>query len=158
MFGVFLTILSDATYQQVIGAGAIVFCFTRKLLAIIEALDLYEILSILKRNKSLVIFYQSEAALHDANAVAYFILREKYIPVKHQICNTNGYLLMKKTIARLTKGHHRRMKIDRDGRITHRYCDNCLNKEQIPADLLDCPAILAALQEIGILFRQQISM
>ncbi|GFW81144.1 hypothetical protein TNCV_4805121 [Trichonephila clavipes] len=41
---------------------------------------------------------------------------EKSSPVKPQICNISADRLITKTIARLRTGHHRGMKIDRDGR------------------------------------------
>ncbi|GFS48357.1 uncharacterized protein TNCV_2297121 [Trichonephila clavipes] len=44
------------------------------------------------------------------------------------------------------------MKISNDGRRTYRNCDNCSNTELTPAHTFDYPAILAALQEIGVLF------
>ncbi|GFU17945.1 uncharacterized protein TNCV_318451 [Trichonephila clavipes] len=44
------------------------------------------------------------------------------------------------------------MKIDRDGGRTYRNGDNCSNTELIPAPIFDCPAILAVLQEIGVMF------
>ncbi|GFV43844.1 RNase H domain-containing protein [Trichonephila clavipes] len=53
--------------------------------------------------------------LLDANTVANFKLREKSIPVKHQICNISGDRLITKTIARLRADHYRGMKFDRDG-------------------------------------------
>ncbi|GFY01410.1 RNase H domain-containing protein [Trichonephila clavipes] len=53
--------------------------------------------------------------LLDANAVTKFKLKEKSIPVKHQIFNISGDRLITKTIARLRTGHHRGMKFDRDG-------------------------------------------
>ncbi|GFX48921.1 uncharacterized protein TNCV_2797141 [Trichonephila clavipes] len=43
------------------------------------------------------------------------------------------------------------MKFDRDGR-TYRNCDNCLDTELRPAHIFDCPTILAALQEIRVVF------
>ncbi|GFU64008.1 RNase H domain-containing protein [Trichonephila clavipes] len=85
----------------------------------------------------------------DANAVANFKLREKSIPVKHQIYNISGDLLITKTIARLRTGHYREMKFDRDGRRSYRNCDNCLDTELIPAHMFGYPAIIAALQKIG---------
>ncbi|GFW19298.1 hypothetical protein TNCV_256251 [Trichonephila clavipes] len=54
--------------------------------------------------------------LLDANAVTNFTLREKSIPVKHQICNISGNRLIKKTIAWLRTGHPRGMKFDMIGR------------------------------------------
>ncbi|GFV44425.1 hypothetical protein TNCV_4736791 [Trichonephila clavipes] len=47
------------------------------------------------------------------------------------------------------------MEIDRDDRRIYRNCDNCLDTELAPAHIFDCPAILAALQEIGVLFFRQ---
>ncbi|GFV56458.1 uncharacterized protein TNCV_4203821 [Trichonephila clavipes] len=44
------------------------------------------------------------------------------------------------------------MKFDRDGRRSYRNCDNYLDTELTPADIFDCPAILAALQKIGVFF------
>ncbi|GFT27226.1 uncharacterized protein TNCV_5140381 [Trichonephila clavipes] len=44
------------------------------------------------------------------------------------------------------------MKFDRDGRRSYRNCDNCLDTELSPAHTFDCPAILAALQKIEVLF------
>ncbi|GFX32088.1 uncharacterized protein TNCV_4099371 [Trichonephila clavipes] len=44
------------------------------------------------------------------------------------------------------------MKFDRDGRISYRNCDNCPDTELTPAHIFVCPAILAALQEIVVLF------
>ncbi|GFY06491.1 hypothetical protein TNCV_412411 [Trichonephila clavipes] len=44
------------------------------------------------------------------------------------------------------------MKIDRDGRRNYRNCNNCLDIELTPAYIYDYPAILAALQEIQVLF------
>ncbi|GFW11295.1 uncharacterized protein TNCV_3808151 [Trichonephila clavipes] len=52
---------------------------------------------------------------------------------------------------RLRTGHYRIMKFDRDGRRFYRNCDNCLDTELTSAHIFDCPAILAALQKIGIL-------
>ncbi|GFX81799.1 hypothetical protein TNCV_2570001 [Trichonephila clavipes] len=46
---------------------------------------------------------------------------------------------------------HFLLRNDRDGR-TYRNCDNCLDSEQTPAHVFDSPAVLAALQEIGVLF------
>ncbi|GFX18991.1 RNase H domain-containing protein [Trichonephila clavipes] len=59
----FITIPTDVTYQRIIDAGAISFCFTCELRAIIEALDLYETFSILEQAEGLVIFCDSKAAL-----------------------------------------------------------------------------------------------
>ncbi|GFX42481.1 uncharacterized protein TNCV_1520441 [Trichonephila clavipes] len=42
------------------------------------------------------------------------------------------------------------MEFDRDGR-TYRNYNNCLDTELTPAHIFDCPAILAALQEIWVL-------
>ncbi|GFU93052.1 RNase H domain-containing protein [Trichonephila clavipes] len=95
--------------------------------------------------------------LLDANVVPNFKLREKSIPVNHQICNKRGERLITKAIARLRTGHHRGMKFDRNGRI-YRNCDNCLDIELTPAHIFDCPSILVAVQEIGYWFRQQTSM
>ncbi|GFX29416.1 RNase H domain-containing protein [Trichonephila clavipes] len=188
---VFMTIPNEANYQRVIGAGAITSCFPCELRAIIEALDLYDILHILEKAKCLFIFCDSKVALQailnggswitegicirlfmvqeldkvfflrclplhvdntDANAVTNFKLREKSIPIYHQICNISGGSLIAKTIARLRSGHHKGMKFDRDGRKTYRNCDNCLDADLTLADIFDCPAIFAALQEIGVLF------
>ncbi|GFW28117.1 hypothetical protein TNCV_2817951 [Trichonephila clavipes] len=44
------------------------------------------------------------------------------------------------------------MKFASDGRRTYRNCDNCLDAELTPDHAFDCPAILAALQETGIIF------
>ncbi|GFW78586.1 hypothetical protein TNCV_2243861 [Trichonephila clavipes] len=54
---------SDTNYKRVIGAGAIASCFTYKLRAIIESLDLYETLPILEQAKSLGIFGESKETL-----------------------------------------------------------------------------------------------
>ncbi|GFX30449.1 hypothetical protein TNCV_3461001 [Trichonephila clavipes] len=51
-----------------------------------------------------------------------------------------------------------RNEFDRDCRESYRNCNNCLHTELTPADIFDCPAILAALKETGVLFSQQISM
>ncbi|GFW27806.1 uncharacterized protein TNCV_766871 [Trichonephila clavipes] len=59
---------------------------------------------------------------------------------------------MTKTIARLRTGQYRGMNFDRDGRRSYRNCDNCLDTELTPAHIFECPAILAALQKIGVLF------
>ncbi|GFY00521.1 RNase H domain-containing protein [Trichonephila clavipes] len=91
----------------------------------------------------------------DANTVANLKLKEKSIPVKHQICNINGDRLITKTIPSLRTGHYRGMKFDRDGRRSCRNYDSCLDTKLTPAPIFDCPAILAALQERN---RQQISM
>ncbi|GFV55454.1 uncharacterized protein TNCV_3776411 [Trichonephila clavipes] len=88
----------------------------------------------------------------DANAVINFKLREKSIPVKHQIFNISGDRLIAKTIARLRTGHHEGMKFGRDNRRIFRNYDNCLDIELTPAYIFGCPAILAALQEIGVIF------
>ncbi|GFW43230.1 uncharacterized protein TNCV_1349931 [Trichonephila clavipes] len=48
-------------------------------------------------------------------------------------------------------GHYTGMNIDRDGR-TYRNCDNCSDTELASAHIVDCPSILAALQELGVLF------
>ncbi|GFU85116.1 uncharacterized protein TNCV_1553791 [Trichonephila clavipes] len=90
--------------------------------------------------------------LLDANAVTNFKLREKSIPVKHQICNISEDHLITKIIARIRTGHYRGMKFDRDGKRSYRNCDNCLDTELTPAHIFDYPAILAALQEIGVPF------
>ncbi|GFU95641.1 RNase H domain-containing protein [Trichonephila clavipes] len=90
--------------------------------------------------------------LLDANAVANFKLREKSIPVKHQICNISGDRLITKTIARLRIGIYRVIKIDRDDGRTYRNCGNCLDTELTPAYMFDGPAIFAALQKIWVLF------
>ncbi|GFW22275.1 uncharacterized protein TNCV_1430291 [Trichonephila clavipes] len=74
------------------------------------------------------------------------------IPAKHQIRNISGDRLITKTIARLRKGPYRRMRFDRDGRRSYRNCDNCLDTERTSAHIFDCPAILVALQKIGVLF------
>ncbi|GFX07681.1 uncharacterized protein TNCV_4159501 [Trichonephila clavipes] len=92
-----------------------------------------------------------KVTLSDANVVTNFKLREKTIPVKHQICNTSGDRLITKIITRLRTGHHKGMKFDRDGR-TYRNCDNCLDTYLTPAYIFDCLAILDALQEKGVLF------
>ncbi|GFW82806.1 uncharacterized protein TNCV_3493761 [Trichonephila clavipes] len=91
--------------------------------------------------------------LLDANDITNFKLREKSIPVKHQICHiSEGRLIyITKTFTRLRTGHLRVMQFDRDGIRTYRNCDNCLDIELTPAHIFDCPAILAAFQEIGIL-------
>ncbi|GFV74145.1 uncharacterized protein TNCV_4510511 [Trichonephila clavipes] len=44
------------------------------------------------------------------------------------------------------------MKFDKGDRRTYRNWDNCLDKELRPAHIFDCPAILAALREIRVLF------
>ncbi|GFS78510.1 uncharacterized protein TNCV_3147631 [Trichonephila clavipes] len=44
------------------------------------------------------------------------------------------------------------MKFDRDGRRTYRNWYNCLDTELTPAHIFDCPAVLAAVQEIGVFF------
>ncbi|GFU19105.1 uncharacterized protein TNCV_4397081 [Trichonephila clavipes] len=44
------------------------------------------------------------------------------------------------------------MRFDEDDRRTYRNCDNCLDTELTPAHIFDSPAILAALQELGVLF------
>ncbi|GFU56132.1 uncharacterized protein TNCV_711941 [Trichonephila clavipes] len=62
-----------------------------------------------------------------------------------QLCNISGNRLVTKSIARGRRGHHRGMKINRDGRRTYRNCDTCLNTELTLAHILDCPAIPAAL-------------
>ncbi|PRD22890.1 UNVERIFIED_CONTAM: hypothetical protein NCL1_47888 [Trichonephila clavipes] len=69
-----------------------------------------------------------------------------------QIFNISGDNLIIKTIARIRTGHYRGMKFDRDGRISYRNCDNCPDTELTPAHIFVCPAILAALQEIVVLF------
>ncbi|GFT95782.1 uncharacterized protein TNCV_311401 [Trichonephila clavipes] len=88
----------------------------------------------------------------DTNAVTNLKLRDKSTPVKHQICNIIGDCLITKTIARVRTGHHRGMKFDRDGKRTHRNFDSCLDIELTTAYIFDCRAILAALQETGVLF------
>ncbi|GFX11664.1 RNase H domain-containing protein [Trichonephila clavipes] len=81
--------------------------------------------------------------LLDANAVANFKLREKSIPVKHQICNISGDRLITKAIAKLRTGRYRGMKFDGDGRRSYQNFDNCLDTELTSAHIFDCPAILA---------------
>ncbi|GFV52659.1 mariner Mos1 transposase [Trichonephila clavipes] len=44
------------------------------------------------------------------------------------------------------------MKFDWDDRRSYRNCDNCLDTEPTPAHIFDCAPILAALQEIRIIF------
>ncbi|GFU42736.1 uncharacterized protein TNCV_3139351 [Trichonephila clavipes] len=44
------------------------------------------------------------------------------------------------------------MKFDRDGIRNYRNCDNCLYTELTPAHIFDCPTILAAFQDIRVLF------
>ncbi|GFV61429.1 uncharacterized protein TNCV_2898041 [Trichonephila clavipes] len=60
-------------------------------------------------------------------------------------------LWMPKSIASLRADHYREINIDKDGRRTYR-TDNCPDIELLPADIFDCPPILAAIQEIGVLF------
>ncbi|GFV19373.1 RNase H domain-containing protein [Trichonephila clavipes] len=90
--------------------------------------------------------------LLDANAVPNFKLREKSIPLKHQICNISGDRLTTKTIGRLRTGRLRGMKFERDGRRTYKNCGNCLDTELTAAHIFNYPAILATLQEILVLF------
>ncbi|GFT95277.1 uncharacterized protein TNCV_3325871 [Trichonephila clavipes] len=87
------------------------------------------------------------------------IERESSILVKHQLCNISGDRLMTKTISRLRAGYCREIKIDRDGRKTYRNCGNYSDTELALAHIFDCPTILAAPQEIRILYlRQQTSV
>ncbi|GFV43939.1 uncharacterized protein TNCV_492641 [Trichonephila clavipes] len=79
-------------------------------------------------------------------------MREESIPVKHQLRNISEDHLKTKTITRLRTGHYREMKINRYGRRTYRNCDNSPDTELTSAHIFDCPAILSALQEIGVLF------
>ncbi|GFT14554.1 RNase H domain-containing protein [Trichonephila clavipes] len=81
--------------------------------------------------------------LLDANAVANFKLREKSIPVNHQICDISGDRLTTKAIARLRTGHYRGMKLDGVVRRSYQNFDNCLDTELTSAHIFDCPAILA---------------
>ncbi|GFW57723.1 RNase H domain-containing protein [Trichonephila clavipes] len=90
--------------------------------------------------------------LLNANAVENFKLRDKSIPVKHQICNVSGDRIITKTIARLRTDHYRGIKFDWDGRRSNKSCDNCLDTELTPVHIFDCTAILAALEAIGDLF------
>ncbi|GFW27541.1 uncharacterized protein TNCV_163811 [Trichonephila clavipes] len=83
--------------------------------------------------------------------VANFKFREKSIIVKNPLCNTSGDRLITKTIARLRIDHYTGMKFDRDRR-TYRNCDNCSYTELTAVNVFDCPAILAAVQEIEVLF------
>ncbi|GFW92197.1 hypothetical protein TNCV_3540831 [Trichonephila clavipes] len=59
----------------------------------------------------------------DANAVASFKLREKSIPVKHQLCNISGDHMITKTIA-TSEQVIKEEWIDRNSR-TYKNSDNC---------------------------------
>ncbi|GFT10532.1 hypothetical protein TNCV_1942941 [Trichonephila clavipes] len=48
--------------------------------------------------------------------------------------------------------HYRGIKIDRDVRRNHRNFNHCSGTELTPAPIFECPAILAAIQEIGVQF------
>ncbi|GFT04703.1 hypothetical protein TNCV_334521 [Trichonephila clavipes] len=52
--------------------------------------------------------------------VANLKLKEKSIPVKHQLCNISGDRLITETAARLRTCHYRGMKFDRDDKRTYR--------------------------------------
>ncbi|GFU06518.1 uncharacterized protein TNCV_4651891 [Trichonephila clavipes] len=142
---------SDANYQRVI---VIASCFTCELRAVIEALNYLNFLysrtgienadKLSKEVKNLNNDNLVNVTLLDENTVTNFKLRKK-IPVKHQICNINGGRLVTKTIAKLRIGDHRGMTFDREDRRSYRNCDNCLDTDLTPANIFDCPAILAAL-------------
>ncbi|GFV64282.1 uncharacterized protein TNCV_1150951 [Trichonephila clavipes] len=89
-------------------------------------------------------------------AIGFCIFNFSIYPCEERIyqlvCNISGDRRLTKTIARLRTGHHRGMMFDRDDRRTYRNCDNCLDTELTPTHIFDSPAILAALQEIGVFF------
>ncbi|GFX44185.1 uncharacterized protein TNCV_4119811 [Trichonephila clavipes] len=76
-----------------------------------------------------------------------FRLQELNSLLSLMVTHTSGDRLITNTIARLRTGYFRGMKIGWDDR-TYRNCDKCLDK----AYIFDCPAILADLQEIGVMF------
>ncbi|GFW64695.1 uncharacterized protein TNCV_700981 [Trichonephila clavipes] len=130
-----------------------------ELQAIIEAVDLYETLPILEQAKGLVIFCDSTVALQAilnrgsriTEEICSRLFRLQELE-KQKICNISEDRLITKTITTLRTDHYRVMKFDSDGRRSYRNCDNCLDTELTPAHTFDCSAILATLQEIGVLF------
>ncbi|GFU43937.1 hypothetical protein TNCV_4182161 [Trichonephila clavipes] len=90
---------------------------------------------------------KSESSHKNEKAVSNFKLRDKSIPVKHQLFDISGDPHVTKTIARLRTCHYKGMKNNRDGRRTYRDCDNSSHIELTPAYIFDCPAFLTALQK-----------